>query len=86
MWKKLKLSSVGGDSGCNKCKRLYGDACDRVSALGGILESGVRRWVLCWCVGRNLPSVAMKMFSLPVYFINVCYKRYIIIKFEKTVP
>jgi hypothetical protein len=57
MRKKLKLSSEGGDSGGKKFRLGYGGAC------GGVwqnLESCCR-----FCVdefGRNLASVAMKMF------------------------
>jgi hypothetical protein len=52
--KKLKLSSHGGDSGSKKFKRGYG-------GVWRSLESGGR-----FCVGafgRNLASVAVKMFS-----------------------
>jgi hypothetical protein len=69
MRKKLKLSSDGGDSGSNKYRRGYG------GAYGGVwrsLESGGR-----FCVGafgRNLASVAVKMFSHFIYFTNKFYK------------
>jgi hypothetical protein len=69
MRKKLKLSSDGGDSGTKKCKRGYGDAYGRVWRS---IESGGR-----FCVGafgRNLASVAVKMFSHLIYLIK---------KFEK---
>jgi hypothetical protein len=36
-------------------------------------ESGLRQSVLCWCDGRNLASVAMKMFSHLIYFIKKFY-------------
>jgi hypothetical protein len=66
----MKLISDGGDSGIRKCKRGYGDAYGGVwrSAFGGSLESGGR-----FCVGafgRNLASVAVKMFSYLICFIN----------------
>jgi hypothetical protein len=50
-WKELKLSSNGGDSGSKKYKRGYGGVWRGLaeSVFGGILESGVRRSVLCWC-------------------------------------
>jgi hypothetical protein len=65
MRKKLKLSSNGGDCGSKKCERGYGGAYGEVwrsLRLVGIwsLESGGR-----FCVGafgRNLASVAVKMF------------------------
>jgi hypothetical protein len=69
MRKKLKLSPDGGDPGSKKCKRGYGGAC------GGVwrsLESGGR-----FCVGafgRNLASVAMKMFTHFICFIKKFYK------------
>jgi hypothetical protein len=67
--KKTEISSDGGDSGSKKCKQGYGGAHGRVeSAFGGILESGGR-----FCVGafgRNLASVAVKMFSHLIYFIK----------------
>jgi hypothetical protein len=58
-----------------KCKRGYGDAYGgglAESAFSGGLESGGR-----FCVGafgRNLTSVAVKMFSHVVYFIKTFYK------------
>jgi hypothetical protein len=74
---KMKLSSDGGDSGSKKCKRGY------VGAYSGVwrslrlaeiwsLESGGR-----FCVGafgRNLASLAVKMFSHLIYFKKKCYK------------
>jgi hypothetical protein len=66
MRKKFKLSSDGGDSGSNKCKRGYGGAYGGVWWSLGSLESGGR-----FCVGafgRNLASVAVKMFSHFIYF------------------
>jgi hypothetical protein len=70
---KLKLISDGGDSGSKKCKRGYGGAYGgvwRSLRFTGvwILESGTR-----FCVGafgRNLVSVAVKMFSHLIYFIK----------------
>jgi hypothetical protein len=73
MWKKLKLSSNGRDSGSKKCKRGYG------GAYGGTWQSLhlVGLWSLesggQFCVGAfgmNLASVNMKMFSHLIYFIN----------------
>jgi hypothetical protein len=69
----LKLSSEGGDSGNKKCKRGYGGAYDEVwrsLLLAGIwsLESGGQ--VRVEAFGRNLDSVAVKMFSYLIYFIK----------------
>jgi hypothetical protein len=77
MQKKSKLGSDDGDSGSKKCERGYGGAYSelwrslRLARVCG-LESGGR-----FCVGafgRNLASVAVKMFSHLIYlrrnFIN----------------
>jgi hypothetical protein len=40
-----------------------------VPVVGGSLESGG-----CWCVWRNLASVAVKMFSHLIYFTKKIYK------------
>jgi hypothetical protein len=66
MRKELKLRSDCGDSGSKKCKR--GDD----GANGGVWRS-LRLAGVCsqFCVsafGRNLPSVAVKMFSHLIYF------------------
>jgi hypothetical protein len=66
MWKKLKLVSGGGDSGSKKCRQGY-------SGVWRNLESGGR-----FCVGafgRNLVSVAVKMFSHLIYSIKNFYKQ-----------
>jgi hypothetical protein len=63
---KLKLSYGGGDSGSKKWWRLWW--CQAESAFSGSLESGGR-----FCVGafgRNPASIAVKMFSHLIYFIN----------------
>jgi hypothetical protein len=78
--KKLKLSSDGGDSDSKRCKRGYGGAYGGVwrtlrlteSAFGRSLESGVR-----FCVGafgRNLATVAVKMFPHLICIIKKFYK------------
>jgi hypothetical protein len=60
----MKLSSDGGNSGSKKCGRGYGGACGgglAESAFSGSTESNGG-----FCVGafgRNLASVAVKMFS-----------------------
>jgi hypothetical protein len=77
MRKKLKFSSDGGDSGNNKCKRNYDGAYGgvwRSVRLAGFwgLESDGR-----FCVGafgRNLASVAVKMFSRSIHFIKKFYE------------
>jgi hypothetical protein len=67
--KELKLSSDGGDSRSKKCRRGYG------CAYGGVwwcLLSGSR-----FCVGafgRNLASVAVKMFLHLICFVQKFYK------------
>jgi hypothetical protein len=63
--KKLKLSSDGGKSGSKKCKRGYGGTYSEVwwnLPMTGVwgLESGGR--FLVGAFGRNLASVAVKMF------------------------
>jgi hypothetical protein len=75
MRKILKLSSDSGDSGCKKCKGGCGGGQWTglaESAFGGSLESGARFCV--GAVGRNLTSVAVKMFSCLIYFIKKFYK------------
>jgi hypothetical protein len=73
MLKTLKLDSDGDDSGRKKCKRGYG------SAYGGIwrslrlagnwsLESGGQFY--CAAFPKNLPSLAVKVFSCLIYFSN----------------
>jgi hypothetical protein len=77
MREKNKLSSDGGDSGSNKCKKqlwwrlMWGLA---ESVFGGSLESGSR--ICVGAFGRNLASVAVKMFSDLIYFIKKFYKCY----------
>jgi hypothetical protein len=77
MRKKLKLSSDVGDPGNKTCKRGYGGAC------GGVWRNirCTRAWSLelgdRFCVsvfGRNLASVAVKMFSRLVHFLRKFYK------------
>jgi hypothetical protein len=71
MRKKLKLSSDGGDSGSKKYMRSYGMVW-RSLCLAGVCESGGR-----FCVGafgRNLASIAVKMFSHSIYFVKKFYK------------
>jgi hypothetical protein len=74
MRKKLKLSSDGGDSGSKKCKRgcdcVYGGVWRGLaeSVFGRSLESSVGAF------GRNLASVAVKMFSHWIYFQKKFYK------------
>jgi hypothetical protein len=73
----LKLSSGGGDSGREKCKLGYGGAYGGVwwnlpLAGVGILESGGRFSVGAF--GRNLASVAVKMFSHIIYSRKKFYK------------
>jgi hypothetical protein len=54
---------------------------ERVMAYGWVCEDcvwkeyGVRRSVLRLCVWQNLDSVAMKMFSHLIYFVEIIYKR-----------
>jgi hypothetical protein len=65
MRKKMKISFDGGDSGSKKCKRGYGGAYSgvwRSLRVAGIwsLESVGRFYV--GAIGRNLASVAVKMF------------------------
>jgi hypothetical protein len=64
--KTSKLSSDGGDSGGKKCKEVMVE-----SVFGGSLESGGR---FCVAFGRNLASVAVKMFSHLISFIKKFYK------------
>jgi hypothetical protein len=70
MLKKLKLRSDGGDSGNKKCKRGYGGVWRSVRlAKVWSLQSGDR-----FCIGafgRNLASVAVKVFSHLIYFIKI---------------
>jgi hypothetical protein len=76
MQKTLKLSSDGGDSGSNKCKRGYGGACGEVwwnLRLAGVWRQADRLSVGAF--GMNLVSVAVKMFSNLIYFINKFYQR-----------
>jgi hypothetical protein len=73
MRKKLKLISDGGNFGSKKCKRGYGGAYGgvwRSLGLVGVwsLESGDRFYVGMF--GRNLASVAVKIFSHLIYFIQ----------------
>jgi hypothetical protein len=63
--KMFKISSVGGDSGSKKFKRAYGRSLTEPT-FGGSLESGSRFCV--GAIGRNLASVAVKMFSRFVNF------------------
>jgi hypothetical protein len=75
--KKLKLSSDGGDSGSKECKRGCGGAYGgdwRSLGLEGFcnLQSGGR--VCVRALGRNLASVAVKMFSHLIQFIKEYYK------------
>jgi hypothetical protein len=51
-------------------KRLWWGLAE--SAFGGSLESGGRFYVVAF--GRNLASVAVKMFSHLIYFIKKLYK------------
>jgi hypothetical protein len=62
---KIKFISDGGDSGSKKYKRGYGGVWRKSSqAVGFVL---VR-------FGRNLVSVAVKMFSDLIYFMKLFYK------------
>jgi hypothetical protein len=67
---KLELTSDSDDSGSKNAKDTVGDLA--VSAFGGSLESGGQFCVRAF--GRNLASVAMKMFSRLIYFIKKLYK------------
>jgi tRNA G26 N,N-dimethylase Trm1 len=74
MRKKLKLSSDGGNVGSKKCKRGYGGVWRSLrSADVWNLESGGRFFV--GAIGRNLASVAVKMFSHLIYLRKTFYKR-----------
>jgi hypothetical protein len=53
---KLKLCSNGGDTGSKKCKRGYGEAYGR-----GLAKS---------VFGGKMASVAVKMFSHLIWFVN----------------
>jgi hypothetical protein len=80
MRKKLKLRSDGGDSGSKKCKRGRGGAYGgdlAESAFGGSLESGVRRWVLCWCVWQESGFSRRE----DVFTLNLVYKEMLLILF-----
>jgi hypothetical protein len=71
MRKKLKSSSVGGDSGRKKFKRGYGDAYGGVWGILCLAEVWSQRSGGRFCVGaygRNLASVAVKIFSHLIYF------------------
>jgi hypothetical protein len=66
--KKQELISACGDSRSKKCKRGY---CGTYGGVRWSLESGGR-----FCAGefgRNLASVAVKMFSRLIQFIKKCY-------------
>jgi hypothetical protein len=74
MRKRLKLSSDRGDFGSGKCNG---------GAYGGVWRSLrlAEFWSLesggCFCIGafgRNLASVAVKVFSHLIYFIKTFYK------------
>jgi hypothetical protein len=70
MRKQLKLSSDGGDSDSKKYKRGYGDAYDgvwRSLRLAGVWSQAVG---FVDAFGRNLASVAVKIFSHLIYFIK----------------
>jgi hypothetical protein len=56
MWKKLKLSLDGGDSGSKKCKKGYGGVWQSLHLVG--VWSQVAGFVLV-----RLASVTVKMFS-----------------------
>jgi hypothetical protein len=78
MRKRLKLSSGGGDSGSKKCKRDMG--APEVGSGGVCVWREYRVWSQesgsPFCVGafgRNLASVAVKMFSHLIYFIKTFY-------------
>jgi hypothetical protein len=63
MRKILKSSSDGGDSGSSKCKRGYSGA---LVVSGGVWSQAVGFFVGAF--GRNLASVAAKMFSHLIYY------------------
>jgi hypothetical protein len=65
----LKLSPHGDDLDRKKCKWGYSSTYGRVWQS---LESG--SWFCVGLFGRNLASVAMKMFSHSIYFIKTLYK------------
>jgi hypothetical protein len=77
--KKLKVCSDSGDTGFKNCKLSYAGACGRVCRslfLAGVwnVEPGGR-----FCVGafgRNLASVAVKMFSHFICLIKTFYNFY----------
>jgi hypothetical protein len=67
--RKFKLSSDGGVSGSKKCKRSSGS--QRLARVWNMESGGL------FCVGafgRNLASVAVKMFSHLIYFLKKFYK------------
>jgi hypothetical protein len=67
---KLKLGRDGGDSDGKKCKRGYGGVC------GGVWQSQLLAGIWTQAVGfvlKNLASVALKMFSHLIYFLNKFY-------------
>jgi hypothetical protein len=69
MRKKLKVGSNAGGAGSKKWRLWWGLA---ESAFGGSVESGGR-----FCIGafgRNLASVAVKMFSHLILFVKKCHK------------
>jgi hypothetical protein len=71
MREKLKLSSDGGDYGSKKCKRGCG------GAYGGVWRSprlaGVWSQAVGFVFGKNLASVAVKMFSHLIYLKKKSY-------------
>jgi hypothetical protein len=76
MRKKLQSSSDSGDSGSKKWKRSYGGAYGAVwqslrFARVWSLKSGSRFCVSAF--GRNLASVAVKIFTHFIYFIKKFY-------------
>jgi hypothetical protein len=73
--KKIKLSSDGGDSDSKKCKRGYGGAYGwvwRSLRLAGVCSQAVGLALVLF--GRNLASVAVKMFPHLIYFVKKFYK------------
>jgi hypothetical protein len=71
----VKLSADGGNSGRKNCKRKGGGAYGWVCEVCVWQESGVRWSVLRLCVWQDLDSVAVKMFSHLIYFMERIYKR-----------
>jgi hypothetical protein len=65
---KMNVSSGGGNSGSKTCKR-----CVVYGRVRRILRSA-RVWYLtaglCWCIGKNVAPVSVKMFSHLIYFIK----------------